>query len=109
MKTIYLSKRMGKEMLRDMEFVMSSESWNEVNAIYDKWSNMFRKKMAPLFGEDGAVSLEHDIFDYEFKASTKESIIERFKTSIEDQWPKYTVIGGFAHWIYLKMEELDTI
>nr|DAR74913.1 MAG TPA: hypothetical protein [Caudoviricetes sp.] len=108
MKIIYLSKKLGKEILKDMEFVMNSNSWNEVDGIYDKWSEMFRRKMAPLFGEDGAVSLEHDIFDYDFKTSTKESTIERFKTAVEEQWPKYTVVGGFAHWVYIRMTELES-
>lgn len=101
--TIYLSKRMGKEILADMEFVMNSRSWDEVDKVYDKWSNRFAEKMQPLFGEDGAVSLEHDIYNYDFHYSP----IERLKQAVEEQWPKYTVIGGFAHWLYTKMEELE--
>ncbi len=100
---IYLSKRMGKEILKDMEFVMNSKSWDEVEKLYDKWSNLFSDKMEPLFGEDGSVSLEHDIYNYDFHYSP----IERIKQAVEEQWPKYTVIGGFAHWLYTKMEELE--
>ena len=74
--TIYLSKRMGKEILKDMEFVMNSRSWSEVERVYDKYSSMFAKKMEPLFGEDGAVALEHDVYNYEFATSP----IERLKT-----------------------------
>jgi len=103
MKTIYLSKRMGKEILKDMEFVLSSKSWKEVERVYDKYSTLFNKKMEPLFGQDGSVALENDIFNYEFHYSP----IERFKQAIEEQWPKYTVIGGFAHWVFTKMEELE--
>lgn len=103
--TVYLSKKMGKEILKDMEFVMNSKDWNEVDAVYDKWSNRFSEKMQPLFGEDGSVALEHDIFNYEFATSP----IERIKQAVEEQWPKMTVIGGFAHWLYTKMEELDAI
>lgn len=102
-KVVYLSKRMGKEMLADMEFVMNSKSWSEVEKVYDKYSTMFAKKMEPLFGEDGSVALEHDIFNYEFRCSP----LERINQAVEEQWPKYTVIGGFAHWIYTKMTELE--
>ena len=104
-KVIYLSKKMGKEILKDMEFVINSRSWDEVDKVYDKWSNLFADKMEPLFGEDGSVALEHDIYNYDFHYSP----IERIKQAVEEQWPKYNVIGGFADWIYTKMEELESI
>lgn len=103
MKTIYLSKTLGKKILRDMEKVIKSRDWNEVDEIYDYYSSMFAKKMEPFFGEDGSVALEHDIYNYEFRCSP----IERFKQAVEEQWPKYTVVGGFAHWIYNRMGELE--
>lgn len=101
--TIYLSKKLGKEILKDMDTVVKSTSWEEVEKIYDKYSSMFAEKIQPFFGEDGSVALEHDIFNYEFRCSP----IERIKQGIEEQWPKYTMVGGFAHWVYTKMEQLE--
>lgn len=105
MKTINLSKALGNRILKDMEIVSKSKDWNEVESIYDYYSSLFATKMIPLFGEDGSVALEHDLYNYHFKGDPE----KLFKIAVKEQWEKYLVVGGFAHWIYLKMEELDSI
>nr|DAU32527.1 MAG TPA: hypothetical protein [Caudoviricetes sp.] len=105
---IYLTDAEINEILVDMDVVKKSNDWSEVDKIYDKYSNRFAEPLVEYFGEDYVVDLEHNIFDSEF-----DMCIYGFKDPEDgirktlNDWPKYLILGGLAHWIYLKMEKLE--
>ena len=105
---LYLNEAEVKEILKDMDVVKASDSWEEVDKIYDKYSTRFAEPLIKFFGEDYVVDLEHDIFNSEYNSNIYgfKDPEDGIRRSLND-WPKHLVLGGLAHWIYLKMEELE--
>ena len=104
MKTIYLNEKESEKILRDIRFIKSTtvKDGDKVEKLYEYYSSRFNKKMEPLFGEDGSVALEHDLYNYHFGFDPE----KRFRLAAVERWEKYLVFGGFAHWVFLKFEEL---
>lgn len=104
MKTIYLTEKESERILKDIRFIKSAtvKDGDKVEDLYEYYSSRFNKKMEPLFGEDGSVALEYDLYNYHFGFDPE----KRFRLAAIERWEKYLVFGGFAHWVFLKFEEL---
>ena len=99
-EVIYLTDEEVREMKKDIEFIKDSKSWDDLDKIYDKYSDMFSGPLVEFFG-DYTTDLEHDIWKFEFFEDEK-----NFLKTFPDR-PKYIALGGFAHWAYLQMEKLE--
>ncbi len=97
---IYLTNEEIREIRKDIEFIKASRSWDDLDKVYDKYSDMFSGPLAEFFGEY-VTDLEHEIWNSEF-FSDEEIFLRTFEIR-----PKYISLGGFAHWAYLQMEKLD--
>lgn len=104
MKTLYLNEKEAERVLKDIKFIKTAtvKDGSKIGKLYEYYSDKFGKKMSPFFGDEGSVALEHDLYDYHFKFDPE----KRFRIAAVERWERYLVIGGFAHWIYLKFEEL---
>ena len=105
---VYLNGEEITEILKDMDVVKASNSWEEVDKIYDKYSTRFAEQLIKYFGEDYVVDLEHDIYDSEYNSNIYGfgNPEDGIRKSLTD-WPKHLILGGLAHWIYLKMEQVE--
>lgn len=99
-EVIYLTNEEIQEMRKDIEFIQESKSWDDLDKIYDKYSDKFSGPLVEFFGEY-VTDLEHEIWQNEFW-SDEDTFLRTFEYR-----PKYIVLGGFAHWAYLQMEKLE--
>jgi len=99
-EVIYLTNEEIQEMRKDIEFIQESKSWDDLDKIYDKYSDKFSGPLVEFFGEY-VTDLEHEIWENEFW-SDEDTFLRTFEYR-----PKYIVLGGFAHWAYLQMEKLE--
>jgi len=111
---IYLNDKEAKRILKDMDTVRTyesifvKESWNIIDRIYDKYSNKFANPLIKYFGESYVVDLEHVIYENEFETRIYgyNDVEIAIRENLQN-WPKYIILAGLAHWIYTKMEKVE--